>query len=70
MYCSVIICNKKEREKRKKREENLLGKCGEALDALKKADMKRIFSREQKDELMESMKDFYARMLQLKTGRQ
>ena len=71
-YCEERGKNRDEeqREKRKKREENLLGKCGEALDALKKADMKRIFSREQKDELMESMKDFYARMLQLKTGRQ
>ncbi len=62
--------DEEQREKRRQREEKFLGKCGEALDALKKTDTKRMFLREQKGELMEKMKDFYTHMLQLKTGRQ
>lgn len=62
--------NEEQRQKRKQREESLLEECEQALTLLKKAETKRMFLREQKDECMESMKDFYNRMLQLKTGRQ
>ena len=62
--------NEEQRQKRKQREEGLLGECEQASALLKKAEIKRMFLHEQKDELMEKMKDFYNRMLQLRTGRQ